>query len=245
MSISRKYGRTSHYLFSEGTTSDDRLNHDWWEDVTAIDETIDTEKMDGENSCLNDIGVFARSHAAPTRHVWSEHLKVKHGLIKNDLASEGIEIFGENMYAIHSILYPELTDHFYVFGVRKADMWLSWEEVKWYTEFFDMKTVPELGIIKPSNFTQEEFKQRILNIVKGPSTFGSYNHLGINAGEPCSMEGLVTRNINEFLATEKGGISSENVFKWVRKGHVQTDEHWTKGWKRAELNHERLAKLGE
>lgn len=235
MSISRKYGRTYHYLFSEGTTSDDRLNHDWWSDISRISRVIHTEKMDGENSCLNEIGVFARSHAAPTRHPWSETLKQRHALIKNDLANDNLEIFGENMYAVHSINYPKLTDHFYVFGVRKLDMWLSWEEVKWYSEFFDMKTVPELGVWNTANYTEETYKHGILDIVKDPSTFGSINHLGVNAGEPCTMEGLVTRNVEEFPATEKGGISSRNVFKWVRKGHVQTDEHWTRGWKRAKL----------
>ena len=25
------------------------------------------------------------------------------------------------------------------------------------------------------------------------------------------------------------------VCKWVRPNHVQTDEHWTKNWKKAEL----------
>lgn len=31
MSISRKYGRTYHYNFSSGTTSNDRINRDWYE----------------------------------------------------------------------------------------------------------------------------------------------------------------------------------------------------------------------
>ena len=31
MSISRKYGRTYHYDFSPGTTSDDRINRNCWD----------------------------------------------------------------------------------------------------------------------------------------------------------------------------------------------------------------------
>lgn len=28
---------------------------------------------------------------------------------------------------------------------------------------------------------------------------------------------------------------AENVMKWVRKDHVQTDEHWTRNWKKAKI----------
>jgi len=66
MSLSRKYGRTFHYPFSPGTTSDDRINHDYWNDVKSISQVVHTEKLDGENTCLNQYGVFARSHAVRT-----------------------------------------------------------------------------------------------------------------------------------------------------------------------------------
>jgi hypothetical protein len=145
------------------------------------------------------------------------------------------------MYATHSIEYPRLEDHFYVFGVRRGNIWVSWEEVKWYASLFDMKTVPELGIWKPSEYTEQDYKDAVLDIVVKQSTFGSKHFEGPKAGEDCSMEGIVTRNIDEFPPTWAGGINPENVFKWVRKGHVQTDEHWSKHWKRAFLKHEREA----
>ena len=34
--ISEKYGRTYHYPFSPGTTSDDRINQTYWEDIQRI-----------------------------------------------------------------------------------------------------------------------------------------------------------------------------------------------------------------
>jgi len=98
MSLSRKYGRTFHYPFSPGTASDDRINHGYWEDVSAIEKIVHTEKLDGENTCLNQYGVFARSHVAPTVHPWANYLKERWHLIKNDLGD--LEIFGENLYAI-------------------------------------------------------------------------------------------------------------------------------------------------
>ena len=41
--LSEKYGRTYHYPFSPGTTSDDRINHTYWEDIQQI-ETPDTHR---------------------------------------------------------------------------------------------------------------------------------------------------------------------------------------------------------
>ena len=69
--ISEKYGRTYHYPFSPGTTSDDRINHTYWEDIQRIRTLVHTEKLDGENNCLSQWGVFARSHAAPTTSPWT------------------------------------------------------------------------------------------------------------------------------------------------------------------------------
>lgn len=50
--LSEKYGRTYHFPFSPGTTSDDRINHTYWEDIQRIDTLVYTEKLDGENNCL-------------------------------------------------------------------------------------------------------------------------------------------------------------------------------------------------
>ena len=121
--ISEKYGRTYHYPFSPGTTSDDRINHTYWEDIQRIKTLVHTEKLDGENNCLSQWGVFARSHAAPTTSPWTRQLRERWELIKNDLGD--IEIFGENLYAIHSIEYQRLETHFYIFAVRCMDQWLS------------------------------------------------------------------------------------------------------------------------
>ena len=49
MNTQRKYGRTWHYPFSPGTTSDDRINTDYWQDLQTITQLVHTEKLDGEN----------------------------------------------------------------------------------------------------------------------------------------------------------------------------------------------------
>lgn len=228
MSISRKYGRTYHYPFSPGTTSDDRVNHNYWDDVSKIEMLVHTEKLDGENTCISKLGVFARSHAAPTRHPWAGYLKEKWSFLKHDLGD--VEIFGENLYAIHSIEYSNLEDHFFVFGIREGDRWYSWEETKFYAALMDFPTVPEIEIIKPN--TEESFKESVLSKVENNSVLNSKD---VYTEEACSMEGLVSRNINEYKVED----FKQNVFKYVRKNHVKTGEHWTRSWKRARLKWEK------
>jgi len=225
---SRKYGRTFHYPFSPGTTSDDRINHDYWSDLQSIEQIVHTEKLDGENTCLNQYGVFARSHAAPTRHPWANYLKEKWQMIKHDLGD--LEIFGENIYATHSIKYLEIEHHFYVFAIRHLDKWLSWEEVKFYAAMLDFPTVPELKMQVPTD--QEILEKTVLEFVNQPSVFQS---LDIHTNENCTMEGIVSRNIEEYLVKD----FKKNVFKYVRKNHVKTDAHWTRNWKRAPLKWEK------
>jgi hypothetical protein len=233
MSISRKYGRTFHFPFSPGTTSDDRISHNYYEDLVKLKRYVTTEKLDGENSCLNSIGVFARSHSAVTRHPWSAHLKQKWNLIQSDLEANEIEIFGENLYACHSIEYTELENHFFVFGIRQRDMWLSWEEVEEWCYLLDFKTVPVFGIHNVTDFKDEEaFRNHILSIVDNPSTLGS---IDFNSKEPCLMEGVVVKNADAYLSSDNGRINYTDVWKYVRKDHVKSDEHWSKNWQVAQL----------
>lgn len=102
--------------FSPGTTSDDRINTDYWQDLQAITQLVHTEKLDGENNCLNRYGVFARSHATPTQSAWTYKIRQRWQLLKNDLGD--LELFGENLYAVHSIEYRALEQDFYLFAVR-------------------------------------------------------------------------------------------------------------------------------
>jgi hypothetical protein len=225
MSISRKYGRTFHYPFSPGTTSDDRINQNYWEDLCRLETVIHTEKLDGENNCLSKHGVFARSHAAPTTSAWTRKIQEKWSSLKNDLAD--YEIFGENLYAIHSIEYRLIENYFYVFGVRELDKWLSWEETAFIAAAFDLPTVPVLEEI--NDFSNKKvFEENILSIIKRESTFLS---IDTQTKKTCSMEGIVTKNKFEYNVED----FQRNVFKYVRKGHVKTDEHWTRNWKKATL----------
>ncbi len=58
MSISTKYGRTFHYDFSLGTTSDDKINRKWRSDIQKFDTLIHTEKLDGDKHVFITIRCF-------------------------------------------------------------------------------------------------------------------------------------------------------------------------------------------
>ncbi len=249
MSLSKKYNRSLHAKISLGTTSDDRFMPDGY--VTAfskMSKLIVTEKLDGQNNCFNKHGVFAKSHTAPTQHPWDQPLRSRWELIKNDL--KDLEIFGENMYGIHSIAYHDLESFFYVFAVRENDTWLSWEEVKFYAAMLDFPTVPvcdfktELKEYCVPTISEDKALENWLTSNLGMTWLESVNTSGMLGGyDPISnnacSEGFVIRN-SESFKTNEGEIDVapnefNNLFKLVRAAHVKTDVHWTKTWKAASL----------
>lgn len=216
-----KYPRTYHVPFSPGATKDDKKLKDGWFEYYRGKEIVVTEKLDGENSCLCQKGVFARSHGAETRSPWSINLwgdnglywKVK-GLIDDDLL-----IFGENLYGEHSIHYEKLRDYFHVFACynETTDKWWSWDDVKFVSKVLGVPHVPTLwrGIAE----SEDQIRELIIQTMNMPSAYGN------------TKEGVVIRLANEF----DGEDFPNYVCKYVRANHVQTDEHWTRNWKKAEL----------
>lgn len=248
MEESTKYSRTLHFPISKGTTSDDRILSPGYLLPISKMNLILTEKLDGQNDCLKKDGVFARSHTAPSTHPWDKPLWDRWNLIKNDL--KDLEIFGENMYGVHSIGYKNLESFYYVFAVREKGVWLSWEEVKFYAAMLDFPTVPEITYSKKlSEFILDKKSEdeclrnwitSCLNMdwedyANTSGALGGYDPL---TDEP-SCEGFVIRN-SESFKTNDGAILTQpnefsNVFKLVRAKHVKTDEHWTRNWKPAKL----------
>lgn len=220
---SKKYPRTYHLPWSPGASSDDKI-------AAFIDQIIGqpiviTEKLDGENTCLNQAGVFARSHAAPTQNPWASYLWDYWNQIHFQL--DELEIFGESLFAIHSITYTALEQYFYVFGVREGDLWLPWEQVVMYADLLNLSLAPVLfeGIVH----SEDELKVLVDNLLQESSELESWQ-----VTQEVPKEGVVVRLASGFSAE----AFDESVFKWVRANHVQTDEHWTRNWQRAPLEHE-------
>lgn len=210
-----KYNRTLHLPWSPGSTNDDRISNDT-SSLIGIDIVI-TEKLDGENTGMNNKGVYARSHATFTTSAWSKQVRHLHKLKIEDQLGEDVFLFGENVEGIHSIEYSNLNSYFYIFGVRDNNIWVTWSKVEEYSYLLDIPTVPVLfkGVVN----SEKELKYLTEKLTSEPSELG-----GIR-------EGIVVRNADMFHNDD----FSENIMKLVRKDHVQTDEHWTRNWKKATL----------
>lgn len=213
-----KYNRTYHLPWSPGSTNDDRISSSV-ESLLGKDIII-TEKLDGENCGMTDDGVYARSHAAFTTSPWSREVRQLHKLSVEDELGEGVYLFGENMEGIHSIEYTNLTSYFYIFGIRDNNIWIPWDKVEEYSYLLDIPTVPVLfrGVVN----TEKELKDLVEKLVKEPSSLGG------------PREGIVVRNASLFHNDD----FADNVMKWVRKGHVTTDIHWTRNWQKAKINYQ-------
>lgn len=209
-----KYPRTYHFPFSAGVTNDDRVA-DTMSNLIG-QEIVITEKLDGSNASLTKNGVFGRSHADFSRNPWDREMWIIHARIKFDIP-EDVYLFGENMEGIHSISYSNLTSYFYIFGMRDNNIWVPWEKVEEYAYLLDIPTVPVLfkGIVN----SEKELKQLVEKLSKEPSELGG------------QREGVVARVAGMFHNDD----FPTHVLKWVRKEHVQTDEHWTRNWKKAKL----------
>ena len=59
---------------------------------------------------------------------------------------DNIQIFGENMFGIHSIEYDGLESYFYIFSILEdGSSWLPWDKVKELSEMLGIPTVPEVA----------------------------------------------------------------------------------------------------
>jgi hypothetical protein len=210
-----KYNRTYHLPWSPGSTNDDRIS----DNVESLlgTEIVITEKLDGENCGMTDEGVYARSHATFTTSAWSREVRQLHKLSVEDELGDGVFLFGENMEGIHSIEYSNLESYFYIFGIRDNDIWIPWEKVEEYSYLLDIPTVPVLfkGVVNST----KELQQIVEDLVSKPSELGG------------QREGIVVRTAGMFHNDD----FADNVMKWVRKGHVSTDVHWTRNWKKSEI----------
>ena len=152
---STKYPRTYHFPFSKGATNDDKVADSNWFDNFKDKEIVITEKLDGSNTALMRNGVFGRSHAAITTNSWDRYITEYCGLfdrVKN-LIGENEIIYGENLYAVHSIEYNKLPSYFFIFNIRDEKEFYSWDEIEEMSNILDIPTVPVLfkGVFSDEN----------------------------------------------------------------------------------------------
>lgn len=196
----KKYPRTFHLPWSRSRTDDDKI-------LRTVDhfegkEVVVTEKLDGENTTLYRNHIHARSLDSKD-HASRHWVKMLHGTISFHIP-EGWRICGENVYALHSIYYEHLTSYFYVFSIwNENNECLSWDETVEWAELLGLETAPVLyrGI-----WSEETVKS-------------CYTKQSVFGGE---QEGYVVRLTERFSYED----FKQSAAKFVRKNHVQTDQHW-------------------
>lgn len=194
-----KYPRTKHFLWSLGSTNDDKFHENCDSFIGKF--VVDTEKMDGEATSLYPDRIHARSIDSkdhPSRH-WVKGLW---GSIRNEIPT-GWRICGENMYAKHSLYYDNLESYFFVYNIwDENNMCLSWDDTLMMCESLNLKTVREIS----RGVFDESYLRNLANTL-----------------DLTKVEGYVTRNIESFHYEN----FSENVGKFVRAGHVENNSpHW-------------------
>jgi hypothetical protein len=208
-----KYPRTPYFTFSESADKAD-IRESGYFDLENFHrkDLVVTIKMDGSN-CLWTREHIAARNGKQANGISFDYAKQLHSVVKNQIP-ENINIYGEWLYAKHSIFYEKdlsLDGYFQVFGIydSNTNIWGSWQDVIKYSALLKCISVPVIRTLQP-----------ISGIKSLESTITEIAKMVINRGH----EGIVVRNIEAFT----NRAFAENIAKYVRASHVQTDQHWSK-----------------
>ena len=213
-----KYQRTYHLDFSPGVQSDDKI-------VDSLDsfygeEIVVSVKMDGENTNMYHDYIHARSIDSPTNFTRNWVIKL-HSILRHDIPNN-MKLAGENLWAEHSIRYPDgfLKGYFYLFAIfeqRGEDIFcINYDKLVEWAELFEL---PMPKVLYRGEFDIKKLKEIA-------------NNINTN-----NVEGFVVRKVKEFHVDD----FSTSVVKWVREGHVQNNgEHWLKNAKQNGVLNEKV-----
>lgn len=183
----------------------------WSEGVNSDDKVIKnidhfvgkrvivTEKMDGENTTISKERIYARS--VDSKDHESRHWVKSNFSYLSQTFQDGYRVCGENLFAVHSIEYKQLPSYFLAFSVWRNDVCLSWDTTLTFLKQYLIQHVP---VLYDGIWNEGLIRSIIL--------------------DKDNQEGYVVRVAGSFLYNDFGF----NVAKYVRKNHVQTDEHWMK-----------------
>lgn len=157
-----------------------------------------TLKFDGENTSLYQNYYHARSIDS-ANHPSRDYVK-SWWMERSYNLPANMRICGENLFAKHSIHYTDLKHYFYGFSVWEDNTCLSWENT---LEWFAMLDIVPVECIYQGVYDKEA-------ILKAFEPYRS------------SHEGFVVRNAESFDYSD----FKDNVAKYVRKNHVNSDKHW-------------------
>lgn len=208
-----KYPRTYHLPSSPGLQNDDRRLPSL--SVFEGRRVVATEKIDGEGTTMKREKTYPRSPDG-RYHPSRDLMKAFHAARAMHIPEEW-RICGEYGHARHSIPYTAelgnaLAAVFLGFAVfDHRNVMLSWDDSLEVFQMLDVVPVPLL--------------------YDGPWHSGLVDEIAAGI-DPVRQEGFVLRIADEIpypSGPGDGGRFFTSVAKWVRRGHVQTDEHWMAG----------------
>ena len=219
-----KYPRTPHLFGSKGTDDDKHLGEAESVEFIADESLIVEEKIDGTNvgihfTTAGQMVLQCRGHLItqgmhPQYDLFKQWTAVKRGVIEDQLEDRYI-LFGEWVYARHSVHYRQLPHYFFEFDIYDKDqeVFLKLEHRLTLLRETGIETVP---VLHRGAIGKDELQELI-----GPSLFGSEFQNPVTRRTDNLMEGL-------YLRTEAAGYVTGRA-KFVRPEFVEKvkqSTHW-------------------
>jgi hypothetical protein len=219
-----KYPRTPHLFGSKGADDDKHLGETESNRFIADDSLIVEEKLDGTNVGIHitddgEMVLQCRGHLItegmhPQYDLFKQWALVKRFTLEQRLKNRFI-LFGEWVYARHSIWYRELPHYFFEFDIydKEQHCFLDLERRRAILDGAGIQTVPVLH--------RGSLRRADLDGMIGPSQFRSQFDNPLTKRTANLMEGL-------YLRTEKNGVVTGRA-KFVRSEFVEKikqSDHW-------------------
>lgn len=219
-----KYPRTPHLFGSSGTDDDKRLGAAASQRFLVDPSLIVEEKLDGTNVGLHfsadgELLLQCRGHLItegmhPQYDLFKQWATVKRPILEDRLEARFL-LFGEWLYARHSVHYRQLPHYFFEFDIydKEQGVFLSLERRMERLEGLGVPTVPVIhrGVLE----------RELLSSLVGPSRFDSQFENPATGRTDTLMEGL-------YFRTEADGLVTGRA-KFVRPEFVERLKqsiHW-------------------
>jgi hypothetical protein len=219
-----KYPRTPHLFGSKGTDDDKHLSEAESKAFIADASLIVEEKIDGTNvgihfSDSGEIVLQCRGHLItegmhPQYDLFKQWAAVKRHVLESQFEDRFI-LFGEWVYARHSVHYRKLTHYFFEFDIydKEQEVFLDLDHRISLLEGTGIQTVP---VVHKGTVSRGDLEKLI-----GPSKFDGYFENPFTKQPDNLVEGL-------YLRTEANGVVTGRA-KVVRPEFVEKikqSTHW-------------------
>ena len=219
-----KYPRTPHLFGSKGTDDDKHLGRKKSETLIADPSLIVEEKLDGTNAGIHFTSrgrmvLQCRGHEItggmhPQYDLFKQWTAVKRPVLEATLGSRFI-LYGEWLYAKHSVHYGALPHYFFEFDIYDKDA-AQFLDLATRLRMLDGTGLHTVPVLHRGPATAEELRALI-----GPSAFDSAFDNPVTGRTDHLMEGL-------YVRTEAAGHVTGRA-KMVRPEFVEKvkqSEHW-------------------